>query len=141
VNYWLNVISREHVLLGVQGGFTQAQHGSPTGLRPLKRGDFIVFYSPRTALKGEPLRRFTAAGSIDDDEVYQVQMTPDFHPWRRHVSFLECHETPIEPLIPSLGFLPDNKRWGFPLRRGLLEISRDDARVIAHAMGIGLSLE
>jgi EVE domain len=141
VKYWLNVVSREHVLLGVKGGFTQAQHGSPTGLRRLHRGDFIVFYSPRTALNGEPLRRFTAVGHIDDDEAYQVEMSLDFHPWRRRVSFLQCHEAPIEPLIPRLAFLPDKQRWGFPLRRGLFEISRDDAGTIGRAMGIHVSRE
>jgi len=138
VKYWLNVVSREHVLLGVEGGFTQAQHGSPTGLRRLSRGDFVVFYSPRTALQGEPLRRFTAAGRVDDDEAYQVEMRPGFHPWRRRVSFLDCHEAPIEPLIPALGFLPDKQRWGFPLRRGLFEISADDFRVIAAAMAVAV---
>jgi hypothetical protein len=135
VKYWLNVVSREHVLLGVAGGFTQAQHGSPAGLRRLRRGDGIVFYSPRTALKGAPLRCFTAAGRVLDDEPYQVEMTPAFHPWRRSVAFVDCREAPIEPLIPKLAFIPDKQRWGFPLRRGLFEISSEDFYRIADAMG------
>jgi EVE domain len=134
MKYWLNVISREHVLLGVEGGFTQAQHGKATGLRRLSRGDGIVFYSPRTALKGDPLRRFTAIGAIADDEVYQVVMRPDFHPWRRKVIFSPAQEAAIEPLIPDLEAFPDKQRWGFPLRRGLFEISVQDFRLIAEAM-------
>ena len=136
MKYWLNVVSREHVLLGVAGGFTQAQHGKPTGLRHMTRGDAIVFYSPRTAMQGVPLRRFTAMGRITDDEPYQAEMTPDFHPWRRNVTFLECHEAPIEPLIPQLAFLPNKQRWGFPLRRGLLEIPAEDFHLITDAMGV-----
>jgi hypothetical protein len=136
VKYWLNVVSREHVLLGVAGGFTQAQHGKPTGLRRLSRGDGIVFYSPRTAMGGPPLRHFTAVGRVSDEEVYQVEMRHDFHPWRRNVAFLECQEAPIEPLIPLLQFIPDKQRWGFPLRRGLLEIPSEDFHFITDAMGV-----
>ncbi|HEU0073038.1 MAG TPA: EVE domain-containing protein [Dehalococcoidia bacterium] len=141
MKYWLNVVSREHVLLGAEGGFTQAQHGSPAGLRRLSRGDGIVFYSPRTALHGEPLRRFTAAGRILDDKPYQVEMSPSFHPWRRDVALTESKEAPIEPLIPKLDFITDKQRWGFPLRRGLLEISREDFRLIEDAMGIDAAAE
>lgn len=136
MKYWLNVVSREHVLLGVAGGFTQAQHGSPVGLRRLSRGDLIIFYSPRTALKGSPLRCFTAVGRILDEEPYQVEMTPAFHPWRRNVAFVECRETPIEPLIPVLAFLPDKQRWGYPLRRGLFQISSEDFHTITESMEI-----
>ena len=136
MKYWLNVVSREHVRAGWESGFTQAQHGSPAGLRRLQRGDLLVFYSPMTALRGEPLRRFTAIGRLADDEPYQVEVTPSFHPWRRRMTFFDCNEAPIEPLIPALAFLPDKQRWGFPLRRGLLEISARDFAAIAAAMGV-----
>ena len=60
---WINTISREHVLVGVAGGFTQANHGTATGVRRLARGDRLVFYSPRTAYPdGTPLQAFTALG-------------------------------------------------------------------------------
>ncbi len=136
MKYWINVVSREHVLIGVAGGFTQAQHGAPHGLRRLSRGDFVVFYSPRVAMEGEPLRRFTAAGRVADDEVYQVEMTPAFHPWRRKLDFVAVQDAPIEPLLEALSFIPDKKRWGFPFRRGLFEIPEADFRLIAEAMGI-----
>ncbi len=135
MKYWINVVSREHVLLGVAGGFTQAQHGAPHGMRRLDRGDFVVFYSPRVAMEGEPLRCFTAAGRVADDEPYQVEMTPSFFPWRRKLDFVPCHEAPIEPLLEALSFIPDKKRWGFPFRRGLFEIPEADFRLIAESMG------
>ena len=135
MKYWINVVSREHVLIGVAGGFTQAQHGAPQGLRRLSRGDYVLFYSPRVAMEGEPLRCFTAAGRVADDALYQVEMTPSFHPWRRRLDFVACHEAPIEPLLEGLSFLPDKMRWGFPFRRGLFEIPEADFRLIAAAMG------
>jgi hypothetical protein len=137
VKFWVNTISREHVLRGVEGGFTQANHGRAEGLRRLGRGDWIVFYSPRTSYAdGEPLQRFTAIGRVDDDAPYQAEMSPTFHPWRRRVAFVECRETAIQDVLESLAFIPDKRRWGFPFRRGLFEIGPDDFGRIAAAMGV-----
>jgi hypothetical protein len=137
VRYWINTVSRNHVLTGIEGGFTQAQHGSPAGLRRLARGDRVLFYAPRTEYPdGPPLRRFVAVGEVVDDAPYQVEMTPDFHPWRRNLSFLPCTEAEIEPLIAGLEFIADKKRWGFPFRRGLFEIGAGDYARIARALGV-----
>jgi len=135
MRFWINTVSRAHGRLGVEGGFTRANHVRPTTLRRLARGDLLVYYSPRTSLQGgEPLQRFTAIGRIADDEVYQAEMTPTFHPWRRQVDFLASEEAPINDLIDGLGFIRDKQRWGFPFRRGLLEIGEDDFHRIAAAM-------
>ena len=99
----------------------------------------MVFYSPRTSYPdGDPLRRFTAIGRLEDDEPYQADMTPDFHPWRRRMRFLACQDAPIEPLIGNLAFIKDPSRWGLPFRRGLFEIGADDFRRIAQAMSADL---
>lgn len=134
-SYWINTISREHVQRGVEGGFTQANHGRPTTLRKLDRGDLVVFYSPRASYPdGAPLQRFTAIGRVIDDEPYQAEMTPTFNPWRRRMEFLPCEEAPIHDLIGALAFIPDPKRWGYPFRRGLFQIGEDDFHLIASAM-------
>lgn len=134
--YWINTVSRDHVLKGVEGGFTQANHGKATNIKTLSMGDIVVFYSPKTSYRdGEALQQFTAIGRIDDDAPYQVEMTPTFHPWRRRVHFFSCHEAPIEPLINELDFIKDKQRWGFPFRRGLFEINRADFERIHKAMG------
>jgi EVE domain len=136
VAYWINTVSRDHVLVGMGGGFTQSNHGRATALRRLKQGDLIAFYSPRTSYPdGEPLRRFTALSRVVDDEPFQVEMSPDFHPWRRRVETLAGDEAPIEPLIDSLDFIVNKKQWGFPFRRGLFEIGQADFARIAEAMG------
>ncbi len=137
--YWINTVSRDHVRVGVAGGFTQANHGKPAGLRRLRRGDLMVFYSPRTSYPdGVPLRSFTALGVVEDDVPYQAEMAPDFHPWRRAMRFLPCEETPIRDLLGALDFIPDKTRWGFPFRRGLFEIEEADFRRIAAAMNVTL---
>ncbi len=132
---WINTISREHVLRGVAGGFTQADHGKPDLLRRLDRGDWIAFYSPRLDYPdGAPLQAFTALGRVTDDVPYQVEMTPEFQPFRRNVDFVDCTETPIRPLIEHLEFIPDKKRWGFRFRFGLFRIPESDFEVIRSAM-------
>ena len=135
---WINTISLEHVRLGVAGGFTQADHGRPTRLARLRRGDRIAFYSPRTAMRsGAPLQQFTALGTIADDEPYQVAMTDDFHPWRRAVDFAEISPADVRPLLGALSFVTDETRWGLPFRRGLFEVPREDLAVIERAMTAG----
>jgi EVE domain len=135
VRYWINTVSREHVLAGVAGGFTQANHGRATNLRRLAGGDLIVFYSPRTSYPdGAPLRRFTAVGRVADSEPYQAAMSPAFRPWRRRVAYLPCEEAPIGPLLGALGFIADPRRWGVVFRRGLFEIPADDFQRLAGAM-------
>ncbi len=76
---WINTVSRDHVERGVRGRFTQANHGKPHMLKKMAKGDWIVFYSPKTVYPdGEPLQAFTAIGQVADDEPYQAEMSPDF---------------------------------------------------------------
>ena len=48
--------------------------------------------------EGEALRSFTAIGVVTSGEIYQVEMSPDFRPYRVDVSYLDCREAPIKPL-------------------------------------------
>jgi hypothetical protein len=135
MTHWINTVSRDHVRRGVTGGFTQANHGKPDVLRRLARGDWIVFYSPKTDYpKGDPLQAFTALGQVVDDEPYQVEMTADFHPYRRKVEFVGSAETPILPLIDHLEFLEDKARWGYRFRFGLFRIGEHDFEILRAAM-------
>jgi len=47
-NFWIGIVSRSHVVLGVRGGFAQLNHGKKAPLQRLKAGDGLVCYSPRT---------------------------------------------------------------------------------------------
>jgi hypothetical protein len=135
MTYWINTVSRGHVQRGVAGGFTQANHGKPQMLRRMARGDWIAFYSPKTDYPdGAPLQAFTAIGQVTDDEVYQVDMDPEFQPWRRRVEFLPCSATPIRPLLDDLGFVEDKTRWGYRFRFGVFAIDEHDFEVIHTAM-------
>lgn len=135
MKYWINTVSAEHIERGIEQGITQANHGSPAGLRRMNRGDRIAFYAPRDRFEGgKPLRQFYALAEVTDDAPYQVEMAPDFHPWRRNVRFLASKPAQAEDLVPELEFIKDKQRWGFPFRRGLFEIGETDCKRIEGAM-------
>lgn len=135
MNYWINVVSRDHVERGIKGGFTQANHGKPWALKKMKKGDWIIFYSPKTKFDGgEPLQAFTAICQVVDNEPYQAEMTPDFHPWRRDVSFKKAHEVPIKPLINDLNFIENKTQWGYKFRFGVIKIDEEDFNTIKKQM-------
>ena len=133
--YWIGVVSRSHVRKGVEGGFAQLGHGRAPPLRRLAKGDWLVYYSPRTAHpEGEPLRAFTAVGQVVDDTVLQADVSADFHRWRRRVRYEPCREVPASEVVDDLDVVPDRSRWRLVVRRGLVEIGRADFERIAGAM-------
>ena len=132
MTYWINTVSADHVQRGVAGGFTQANHGKPHMLRKMARGDWIIFYSPKTALEqGESLQAFTAIGRIADDEPYHEQESAS---WRRRMEFLPVTATPIRPLLDRLEFIVDPQRWGYKFRFGVFRIEEPDFLLIRSAM-------
>jgi hypothetical protein len=132
--YWIIVASREHVKLGVAGGFAQAGHGKRSGLARMHAGDRLIYYSPKEVYGGDvPLHAFTALGEVADGEIVQVEMSPDFKPFRRKVTYLRTGTVRIEPLISDLGFIRNKKSWGSAFRFGMLEIRKPDFDRIATA--------
>lgn len=136
MRYWLGVVSKEHVQRGVQGGFAQVCHGKKAPLAKMSAGDGFVYYSPKISMdRSEPCKCFTAIGNITNGKVYQVEMTPTFHPFRIDVEYYPCKDVPIIFFLDHLE-LTQQKNWGMQLRRGLLEISEADFLIVAKAMGI-----
>ena len=74
---WLGVVSAAHVRRAQSLGIAQINHGSRAGLARMRAGDALVYYSP-VEERGdtEPLRAFTAYGTIADDEITAVEVTP-----------------------------------------------------------------
>jgi hypothetical protein len=134
--HWIGVVSRSHVRLGVDGGFIQLNHGKKAPLQRFHAGDGLLIYSPKTAYPdGDPLQAFTAVGTITSGEIYQVQMSPGFDPYRVDVEFLPCNEAPIRPLLDDLSFIRNKAHWGAAFRFGLLKVSAGDFARVAEAMG------
>ena len=131
--YWVGTVSREHVLIGVKGGFAMVNHGKLPPLQRLHPGDGFVFYSPKTAWPdGAPLKAFTAIGWVRDKPPYPDQMATGQIGYRRDIDWMAATETPIQSLSDGLEFTRGN--WGMLARRGLFEISGADFQTIRAAM-------
>lgn len=134
-NFWIGVVSKSHVELGVAGGFIQLNHGKKAPVQRLKAGDGLIMYSPRLSFPdGAPLQAFTAIGTVLTGEVYQVEMSADFKPYRVDVSFMKCRDAPIRPLIEQLSFIKSKTHWGAAFRFGTLKIPAHDFALVADSM-------
>jgi EVE domain len=137
LRYWIGTVSADHVTRGVEGGFAQIGHGKGGPLQKMADGDGFIYYSPKTSLTdGDRLQAFTAIGHIRGEAMYQVEISPDFKPWRRNVKYLKATQTPIKPLLDLLSFTAGRASWGFMFRRGHFEITGADFHLIASAMGL-----
>jgi predicted RNA-binding protein len=133
--YWIVVASRDHVQIGIAGGFAQANHGKSSPLKRMKPGDRILYYSSKARFgEEETCQRFTAMGEVLPREVYPALMGATREVNRRDVTYASVREISILPLIARLSFIPDKKRWGAPFRFGMLEIPRVDYELIAGIM-------
>ena len=118
-NYWIGVVSRDHVELGTAGEYVQLNHGKAGPLERMAAGDGFCFYSPRIAHPdGAPLQAFTAIGRIRSGAVYQAA-SGDLRPFRLDADYLPATTAPIRPLIDDALVHPQQEALGrrVPLRR------------------------
>lgn len=135
-NFWIGVVSKEHVDMGVAGGYTQVNHGKAGPLERMRAGDGFAFYSPRTAYPdGELLQAFTAIGRIRNGTVYQVTASDSFRPFRLDVDYFPAQTAPVRPLIDALSFIRSKTHWGAAFRFGVVRVPETDFALIAAAMG------
>jgi hypothetical protein len=132
---WLGVVSRAHVRTGVAGGFAQLCRGKAQPLRRMRRGDWLVYYSPAIEIGGAALRAFMAIGQVEGPEVYPYDMGGGFVPYRRDVRYADAEEVAIDMIKQRLEFCA-RPNCGMALRRGHLPPEAADFATIAAAMGV-----
>ena len=137
--HFIGVAAKEHVDRGVEGGFCMLGHGRRGFVAGLQKGDWLFYYAPRERLDdGARVQAFVAAGRVTDDAPEPVE-TATGRVWRRRMAYVEgAVIAPVRPLLDRLSFVHDPARWGLAFRGSKREISREDAEVIAGAMGIRL---
>lgn len=117
----MELLSSDHVMKGVHGGFAQLFHGKEAPLKKMNTGDWIIYYSSKVSFnESTPYQKFTTFGKVIDDYVFQFDTGNDFTPFRRNIDFISCIETSIHPLIPHLSFIKNENRWDYPFRFGHL---------------------
>lgn len=133
-NHWLGVVSRSHVERGVAGGFAQLCHGKEQPLRRMQVGDWLIYYSPSSEMRGgQRLQAFTALGQVEDDRVFPFDMGGGFVPYRRKIRYQRVQPVPLARLADRL-HLTASPNWGMALRRGHLGLDRHDFELIAGEM-------
>jgi hypothetical protein len=133
--FWIGVVSKDHVERATAGGFAQVNHGKAGPLERMRAGDGFAFYSPRTSYPdGAPVQAFTAIGRVRTGTVYQAAMADGFRPFRLDVDFLPAAEAPVKPLLPELSFIRSKTHWGAAFRFGVVRVPEADFALIAAAM-------
>jgi hypothetical protein len=133
--YWIGIASHDHVQAAVSGGFCQLGHGKEAPVLRLRRGDLIVFYSPRERMgEGPALQSFTAVGRILDDAPVETTQSECFRPFRRKVQYFKSQQAPIRPLLDELSFTQGRPQWGMAFRRASFIIDSADYAILEKAM-------
>lgn len=135
MQYWIVVVSKDHIERGVKGGFIQANHGKAGPLKRLNNNDWVICYSPKLNYgQNELCQCFTAIGQVADGSIYKCKISDNFIPYRRNICYYKAVETAIGPLIEKLDFIKNKKSWGYPFRFGFFEISENDFEIIRTQM-------
>lgn len=133
--YWIGIASKDHIMTGVAGNFCQLGHGKHAPVKRLNPADWLIYYAPRTKLKGgDKVQAFVALGQIQEGDPYLVGMSMDFSAWRRNISYQDVRSANIHDLLDQLNFITDRKHWGILFRRPMFEVSESDFNLIARAM-------
>jgi len=134
--YWIGVVSQDHVEAAVAHGFVQLSYGKAGPLARMHPGDGLAIYSPRTAYpSGAPLQAFTAIGHVGDGPIYRAEAIAPAPTFRRSAAYLDATPAPIRPLLERLTFIRNKAHWGAAFRCGVVRVPREDFAAIATAMG------
>lgn len=128
--FWIAAACLDEVERDRADGVLRAGGGRETRLTRLHRGDGHVRYSARVASGGRVLQQVTALGLVVDDNPFRDSQER----WCRRVDHEQVAAVPVRPLLPLLGFVTDEQRWGLPFRAGLLELTAGDFGVLAGAL-------
>lgn len=137
--FWMGVASAQHARGGRDGGFAQLGHGKHIAVKSLRKGDWIVYYSPREGMgEGETVQAFTTIGRVTSDGPYRAEQTMNLNPYRVDVDYLKDAEpAPIKPLLDELRLTRDSgANWGIVMRGTKRRLDETDMRRIAEAMGV-----
>lgn len=142
--FWMGVASAQHARGGRKGGFAQLGHGKHIAVKSLRKGDWIVYYSPREGMgEGEVVQAFTIIGRVTSDGPYRVEQAMNFNPYRVDVDYLKDAEpAPIKPLLDRLRLTRDQGvHWGMVMRGPKRRLYEEDMRLISEAMGVLVQFE
>ncbi len=136
MKYFIVVVCEDHCVVGIEEGIIQACHGKLSPMQKLKHGDKVILYAPRVSISSSILsRKFISIGTVKDEELYQLNITEDFSPFRRNVEYdKSLKPVYIYDILDLLDLTKNNKNWGIKFRYGFFEISENDFNTIYNHM-------
>ncbi|MEI5995408.1 EVE domain-containing protein [Candidatus Enterococcus mansonii] len=134
MNYWIGVASKDHVEIGVSGGFCQLCHGKSAPLNKMKAGDWLIYYAPKRSLKTkEPCQEFIALGQVLSGDAYLYEMSPGFTPYRKNIAFLKnIQSVPLK----TVSTFPLWQKYRSRLRFGHFQIPKELFDFVASNMKV-----
>ena len=134
--FYLGIAEKIHADMCVAEGVVVLGLGGPSGVRKLRAGDGVVYYSPKTAPDGEVLRSFTAIGRVVGDSEYERSVGGGAPLWVRDVAWRTDPDiVSIYDLLDNLSWIKKPKNWGFYMRGSHRAVPEDDYEKISAAMG------
>lgn len=135
----MGVASAQHARGGRDGGFAQLGHGKHMAVKSLRKGDWIVYYSPREGMgEGRSVQAFTTIGRVTSDAPCRAVQAMDFNPYRVDVDYLlDAKPAAIKLLLNDLRLTRDLvPNWGIVMRGPKRKLEEEDMRRIAKAMDV-----
>lgn len=133
--YYLGIAEKNYVEMCVERGVVVLGIDGPSGVRKLKPGDGVVYYSPKTAPDGEVLRSFTAIGEVVGESEYEMSFDSGTQLWVRNVEWKDgARQISIYDHLDALSWIKKPKNWGFYMRGSHRAIPGEDFALISGAM-------
>ena len=130
--HYLGIAEKIHVDLVVDAGVVVLGLKGPNGVRKLRPGDGVIYYSPKTAPDGEVLRSFTAVGTVLGDMEYERDFPSGTKLWVRAVDWHPVvGDVSIYDLLKDLSWIKKPKNWGFYMRGAHRAIPEADFNLIS----------
>ena len=136
-NYWIGVVSKDHVDIGVAGGITAGQPRQGRAARAHACAATASLSIRRAVVS----RRRATAGvhppsvAFANGTVYQAVGRRSFGSISPRRRLLPRSRRPVRPLIEELTFIRSKTHWGAAFRFGVLRVPEADFALIARAMG------
>ena len=145
MGYWLCVTSeenwkvvREKLVWGVADRFKGT-------IQRVKPRDKLIFYVMQTKRGKEiiPSRIVGIFEAIsepyrDSTKIFKAYRTESTFPYRVKIKSVKIFDKPLffKELVPKLSFIKNKQRWSGSLRRAMVEIPKEDYKVIAEFGGV-----
>ena len=143
--YWLCVTSEENWRVIRENNVWGVADRFKGTIQRVKPGDKPVFYVMQTKKDKEVIpSRIVGIFEVisepyrDSTKIFKAYRTESTFPYRVKIKSVKIFDKPLffKELVPKLSFIKNKQRWSGSLRRAMVEIPKEDYKVIAEFGGV-----